>query len=208
MTFLGHPTIAEEVDLIAAKDYQTKQLSDAFKAFSPTWIVKDGPGMAKWLADWGKFWDRWQSARRLAQAEILAAKINPLPNSQIIALAWNGILSAFTQTPGHWGPGDFQDLFNRFTQAGGRTDMSQTPQPRQGTDADLKGLHATDAVLKTVEHTPIVGPLTAELARDLGVGRDTADSPKGSEVTKAKWGLGAIVAAGLLGTVVVAKVLK
>jgi hypothetical protein len=208
MTFLGQPTIAEEVDFIAAKDYQVQQLADAFKTFSPKWIIKDGAGMAKWITDWGAFWQRWQPARRGALIEIYAAKAVPLPNTQIPAAAWTAILKAFTKTPGHVQLGDFSDLTVRLIKAGAHVDMSRTPQPQSGSDLDLTALHITDSTLKSVEHVPIAGPLTAELARDLGVGRETADSPKGSEVTKAKWELVAIGVAALVTLGLVAKVAK
>jgi hypothetical protein len=207
MTILGLPTLAEEIDLIAAKDYQTKQLSDAFKVYSPTWLMRDGAGMAKWLADWGAFWNRWSVARSKAQAEISANKLNPVPNSHIGAGAWSEILKAFSATPNRVSPGDFSDLVTRFQQAGGKVDMRDTPQP-SASDLDLQSIHALDTTLHTVEQVPVLGPLASSLARNVGWQRDTADAPSKKDESAAKMKTGFIVGGIAVGVLVALKALK
>jgi hypothetical protein len=201
MSFLGKPTIADEITLVAAKDHDTTAVIDAFKSFSPTWVKKDGAAMAAWLADWGAFWKRWQSARQAANREILAAKVNLTPNDRLLSGSYNGILRAFTREQGRFQKGDFQDLYNRLVAAGARVDMGP-PQPTAH-DVDRDMYNVADKAAKAVEKVPVLGPLAGAAMQDLGLGRETADKPTEAEVTKSKWIVGGILAAVLAGVVAI-----
>jgi hypothetical protein len=197
MSWLGKPSIADQIDLIAAKDHDTKALIEAFKGFQAAWLTKDGAAMADWLKDWGAFWNRWQHARRLAELEILTAKTNIAPNNQIIAGNYNVILKAFTRTPGHFQKGDFQDLYNRLARAGARVEIGDTPQPTTN-DVDRDMFNAADKAGHAIEKIPVIGPLLGSSMQDLGLGREKSDRVTEEQVTRAKWSVAAI-GAGLVG---------
>jgi hypothetical protein len=141
-TVLGDPSVAELIDLVAAKDYEIAQLEQAYADFSPTWVQKDSAAYVAWVNDWTALKTRYAIARSSAETDISIAKISPVPNNAINAkTTYNGILFAMSPVPNTVSTGSLQDIYNRITAAGGKVDMSKVPQPKPGTDLDLNLLN-------------------------------------------------------------------
>lgn len=151
MNYLNQWSIDDLQDLLAAKEHDANAEAAAFKALAAE-RAKSGRGMADladWMADWGNFWNRWQSAKQAANREILAAKLNfTTPNSQLASSTYADVLRAFRQNQaGQYAKGDFQDLVNRLTKAGAKVvDSSPTPQPKHA-DPSLALYNQTGAAL-------------------------------------------------------------
>jgi len=198
--FLGQYTISDLKALLAAKTHDVNALSDAFKAFHAEWARKDGAALANWLTDWGAFWNRWQTALSNAKTIIATSNVSPIPASQFLADgAYKSVLRALTRTQGQIQKGDFQDLYSRLSRAGAQVDMTGAPQTSTR-DLDLDMYNATNKAAHAIEKVPLVGPLLGSAMQDLGLGRETADRPTEADVSKAKWGVVAIVG-GIFGAI-------
>jgi hypothetical protein len=198
--FLGKATISDTIALLAAKERDVNALADAFKAFHAEWARKDGAAMANWLTDWGGFWNRWKNASAYAKSEVFASKANPTPNDRLPSASYNGLLRALTRTQGQVQKGDFQDLYARLARAGARVDTSDAPQPSTH-DLDRDLFNTLDKVTHKIEKVPVLGPVAAAAADELGIGRNKADGPTDEDKAKAKWtflGIGAAIVAGIL----------
>ena len=153
MTVLGHHTVGELRDWLAAIDYQAAQVASAYAAFAPTWQVQDAPAHREWAGEWTSLQSRYGAARARAQGAITRAKLEiGIPDSMIpVEDEWQGVLHALAKTPGTSAKSDFQDLYNRLVAAQGKPiDMSKIPQPT-AVDADLSAYKAADTVIKTGE---------------------------------------------------------
>jgi hypothetical protein len=206
MTFLGKPTIADEIELLDAKRADVDAVVSAFKSYQATWMRKDAAGLASWIADWGAFWNRWKEANGEANAEIINSKLSPTPNSMIPSGAYNKVLRALTRTPGREQKGDFSDLYKRLAAAGAH--IADTPHAATASDVDRDMYNALDKEAKGVEHLPLLGPLIAQQMREMGLGRGTADSPDDKAATKAKWTIAGIAIAAAAGLLAVLKLEK
>jgi hypothetical protein len=201
MSWLGKPTIEDEIALLASKDRAIGAVVSAFGAYQPTWLRKDGAAMAAWLKDWGAFWQRWSKARADAKAEILAAKINLTPNDRLLAAGYNGLLRALSREPGHIQTGDFANLYQRLVMAGAHVDEAPGEVAAHDVDRDLYA--ATNKAAGVVEHAPVVGPAIAAVMTEQGLGRGTADTPDESQRLKSKLTIAAILAGVLGGTILI-----
>ena len=154
MTILGHHTVAELRDWLAAVDYQANQIAGSFKSFAPTWSAHDGATARDWSSDWSAFLSRYRTARARALLVIGRAQVElGIPDSVIpVEDEWQGVQNALARTPGSIAKGDFQDLYNRLSAAQAKPiDMSATPQPT-AVDADLGAYKAADAVIRAGEN--------------------------------------------------------
>jgi hypothetical protein len=151
---VGLHTIAELRDWLKALDYQIAEIERARLEVAPAWLVRDPAGFAAWTAEWSAFRSRYTDAHDLAQGQILLAKTEWTPdNLNTAEVAWQVVAYALRQDPG--GPehrGDFQDLYRRLVAArGASVDLSRTPQPAKGTDADLIVYQGADGLIKAGE---------------------------------------------------------
>lgn len=161
MSVLGFHSVAETKELLAAKDYDIKQVQDAFEAFAPEWLRNDPLTAADWTSDWNTFGVRYSAAKTgavIGMAALNAA--SPLVPENLVPAEpfWNGILRALSKTPGFVQRGDFQDLHNRLVSAQNKpVDFSGQPQPTNASDADLAVFQASDATLKALGDVAVQG---------------------------------------------------
>ena len=153
MTVLGHHTVGELRDWLAAIDYEAAQVASAYAAFASTWQAQDAPAHHEWAAEWKSLQARYGVARARAQGAIMRAQLEiAIPDSVIpVEDEWQAVLHALSKTPGTTTKSDFQDLYNRLVAAQGKPiDMSKIPQPT-AVDADLSAYKAADTVIRTGE---------------------------------------------------------
>ena len=153
MTVLGHHTVAELRDWLAAIDSQMAQTAAAYAAFAPTWEAQDPAAHHEWDGEWKALQTRYGTARTRAQIAFAKALVEVgVPDSlNPVEDEWQGVLHALAKTPGAVQKGDFQDLVNRLTAAEGKpVDMSKMPQPKAA-DADLGVLQAANTTIRTGE---------------------------------------------------------
>jgi hypothetical protein len=153
---LGQYSIAELVDLLAAKDYLLNQTETAYN----TWLAAN-PGSspdASFASDWQAMKDRYAAARSKAQTAIDLAKLNVFVSNTLMPAQaeYVAVLQSMTKSATGdggttWGPGDIVDLENRLGNAGVKVDTSQMPQPKKGSDADLSTYQVADTTIKTGE---------------------------------------------------------
>ena len=143
MTIAGVPTVSDVGDLLAAKDYQVAATEAAFGNVAAAWLNSDPAGFSSFLTDWSAFLERYSAAAVPARANI-EGKSNLVPDPG----DWTAILEALSPgQPAVTAPTSFQGLVNRLVAAGGKPDMSATPQPAS-TDLDLATFQGADATLK------------------------------------------------------------
>ncbi len=143
MTVFGVPTVGEVGDLLAAKDYQIAATEAAFGSIASDWLNADPAGFSSFLVDWSAFLERYSAAAVPIRANI-EGESNLLPDPA----DWAAILEALSPgRPAITAPTSFQGLVTRLMAAGGKPDMSATPQPAS-TDLDLATLQGADATLK------------------------------------------------------------
>jgi hypothetical protein len=158
MTLAGAHTVAELIDLVAAKDYVVNQTDKSYLSFQDSWKAQDSAAQSKWLSEWNLLKTRYGRARLLADTEIANAKIQPVPNTVIPAeTAYTAILRSLQKTEGVTSPGDLQDLANRLANAGASLQFPKVPQPKSGSDVDLNTFNALRPfdVVSTVKENPI-----------------------------------------------------
>jgi hypothetical protein len=166
MTIAGAHTVAELIDLVAAKDYVIGRMQKSYDSISSDWQSKDAPTQSKWLSDWNALKGRYGRAHALADIEIANAKIQPVPNSVIPAeTTYNLILSSLQKTSGVVSPGDLQDLYNRLSAAGQAQQLAfSVPQP-SAIDVDSVVLQTPDPLQAIVQNPK----KSAAIAIGLGV---------------------------------------
>ncbi len=149
MTIVGHHTVAELREWLAALDYQVGKIEEAYSAYQSHWRLVDRAAWEDWGRDWNVFKARYGAAHTAAQSVIQRAAYLAIPDSLLpVEDEWKGIHHALTVSPdGPYVKGDLQDLYNRLAAArGAPIDMSKMPQPT-ATDADLSVFNGTGAVL-------------------------------------------------------------
>lgn len=149
-TVNGQYTIAELIDLLAAKDEEIKRIDDAFTAFAPTY-----PGdFGAWQTAWTTLKSNYNNAKSSAQNQITAAKLNVVPNNMIVAdQAYKDVLTSLNPS---WqqntaAPNSLSDLQNQLTKMGATVDNSPLPQPTPGSDVDLTALKGANQTIQNVE---------------------------------------------------------
>ena len=149
MTIASLYTVAELQDLLAAKDPDLASMEAQFHALDPQWRKLDPKANDAWLSDYNALKLRYSLARAAAAATIAAASILP---DAVLPLApadpqYRLVLKSLQSTEGLTSPGDFQDLFQRLSDAKTQIRNAQgqpyealfeppIAQPRRGTDAD------------------------------------------------------------------------
>lgn len=146
MTIFGSYTVAELIDLLAAKDYEIGQIQQAIDS------RHGNPVDATFAADWKAVQDRYNAAKTVANAAIALAKVTPGPNSMILADSeYQGVLKAVKQDPSTITKGDLQDIHNRLDAAGSTPVYPKMPQPDPDSDFE-------ENAIKTLDKLPGGGP--------------------------------------------------
>lgn len=167
-TIMGMYSIAELKDLIANKDAVVKSINDTFTAWSPTY-----PGdFSTWQTAWSAVQANYAKARAEADSAILAAKLNPLPDTMISADGtYKDILHSLNPS---WelktiAPGSLDDLSAQLTAMGApAADGSSFPQPKAGSDIDLATYNKTNDAIKTGKAVAkAAGGAVSDLASDV-----------------------------------------
>jgi hypothetical protein len=125
---VGEHTIFDVLDYMKLGDYRVAALGKALASISGVWSVKDPGGYADFQNDLNGLIMRWAAAKTKAQS------VSSVLGGYGDATAeYNGMVQALRQSaPPDGGPihkGDYQDLVERISKAGGRVDEAQTPQP-------------------------------------------------------------------------------
>lgn len=143
-TLLSTWSASDLVSLLAAKDYDFAQLEQHFAAFRPTWDLTDSGAATAWAADMAALQHRYNLAHSQATDFLVAAKLVPLPMTEITASGpYNAVLNALKQNPTTVTTGDYDDLDARLQVASGSaTNYANQPQPTPGSDGDLNLLNA------------------------------------------------------------------
>ena len=145
----GLRTVAELRDLVAAYDYSLSQTGQALSDNTPT-LALHPQEYVLLLNDWNILRARYNAARAVAQSKLDSWFV--LPESiEPAEVEYRGILKAvqLSYPELRTSPGDLVDIVSRLRKlADVKPDFSQMPQPRQGTDADLKILKIADDLQK------------------------------------------------------------
>lgn len=165
----GLYSIAELIDLVAAKDVEVKTLGNDSANFLPQWQASDAATAGNWQADFTSLMGRYNAARADAEAAIAAAHSglgNLVPDNLTTNpgdVQYQAILSALNanwRTNDASTPGSIEDLRARLSNAGASLSAYSVPQPRTGSDASINVLHAADSALNSVATLGGVLPAT------------------------------------------------
>lgn len=149
MTIGGLHTVAELQDWIAGLDFQIGTVTAA--------VMSRGyahPDFAAWSADWNAMLARYGAAHADAERAIDVAGGWYEPPAEVLPAEreWQAVERALNPDPGGpAAPRNYQGLYNRASAMTGPIDLSKTPQPRRGTDADLGAYKAADAGARAAE---------------------------------------------------------
>ena len=131
--FGGMAGAADMVNLLKSGDYGIAQLGKAYGDFTGAWLAKDPAGYADFTNDWMSLQARWARARVAAKStgSVLSTGLVSGLTGGLAGggLAYDGLFKALHQ--GGEGSavqrGDFNDLVQRLTKAGGHVDLADMP---------------------------------------------------------------------------------
>lgn len=185
MTILGAHTVAELQDWIAALDFQISHVTAAVMGRGSA-----HPDFAAWSNDWNAMLLRYGAAHAAADTAIAVGSSLFSPPAAVLPAEgeWQGIERALNPDPGGPSmPRNYQGLYNRASAMVGPIDLSDTPQPRKGTDVDLGVYKAADTTIR------VGAGAVHDAAHDLPLPDD-----KTKILIAAALGLGLVIAAKVL----------